>query len=106
MSKQLEQMSDPVAWRMADQEKKQQEAAAEEEQFIERFNRFVRTIADFSSHYNTSHTIDLKKIKALKKAWRNLEKSNAWFKIDENGETNPVERKNAALDGKNLPRDR
>ncbi len=106
MSKQMEQKSDPVATSLAEQEKKRREAAIDERQFMDRFNRFVRTIADFSSHYNTNHTIDLKRIKALKKAWRNLESSNAWFKIDENGVTDPDERKNAVLPSNNPSRER
>ena len=106
MSKQMEQKSDPVATRLAEQERKRREAAIDERQFIDRFNRFVRTIADFSTHYNTNHTVDLKGIKELKKAWRNLEKSNAWFKIDENGGVDSDERKNASLPGNNLSMER
>jgi hypothetical protein len=106
MSKRMEQESDPVATRLAKQEKKRREAAMDEEQFVDRFNRFVRTIADFSIHYNTNHTVDLKRIKALKKAWRNLEKTNAWFKIDENGGVDSSEPKNTALPSNNLSMER
>jgi hypothetical protein len=61
----------------------QQDAAFEEHQFVSRFNRLIRALVEFSEHYNKDHSVNLKKIKAVKKAWRDLEKTDSWFKLDE-----------------------
>lgn len=53
-----------------------------EQQFVGRFNRLLQVLQDFASHYNANHAIDLKRIKAVKRAWRDLENSEAWFKQD------------------------
>lgn len=51
----------------------------EEREFINRFNSLVDALRDFSSTCNAGHTIDVKKVTALRKAWRQLEKSD-WFR--------------------------
>jgi hypothetical protein len=38
----------------------------------------MAALSDFSSSYNSSHTVNVKKVKAVEKAWRELEKSS-WF---------------------------
>lgn len=55
-------------------------AALEQKRFEENFNRLTLTLVGFADQYNHTHTIDVKKIRAVKKAWRDLEKSEAWFK--------------------------
>jgi len=58
------------------------EAAYEEQQFANKFNDLVERLREFAEQYN-HHVVDLKKIKALKKAWRDFEKTDAWFRLDE-----------------------
>jgi len=58
------------------------EAVYEEQQFANKFNHLLDTLRDFANQYN-HHVIDVKKLKALKKAWRDLEKTDAWFRLDE-----------------------
>jgi hypothetical protein len=57
------------------------EALYEEHQFSQRFNKLVFALQSFSETYNSGHVIDVKRVKAIKKAWRELEKSD-WFKPD------------------------
>jgi hypothetical protein len=57
------------------------ESRYEEHQFAERFNKLVLALHGFSETYNSGHVIDVKRVKAIKKAWRELEKSD-WFKPD------------------------
>ena len=58
------------------------EAKYEEQQFVNKFNNLLDTLRDFADQYN-HHVVDVKKLKALKKAWRDLEKTDAWFRLDE-----------------------
>ena len=57
------------------------EGLYEEHQFSQRFNKLVFALQSFSDTYNSGHVIDVKRVKAIKKAWRELEKSD-WFKPD------------------------
>jgi hypothetical protein len=57
------------------------ESLYEEHQFAQRFNKLVLTLQSFSETYNSGHVIDVKRVKAIKKAWHELEKSD-WFKSD------------------------
>jgi len=58
------------------------ESAYEERQFVNKFNHLLDTLKEFADQYN-HHKVDLKKIKALKKAWRDLEKTDGWLRLDE-----------------------
>lgn len=58
------------------------EAKYEEQQFVNKFNNLLNTIREFTDQYN-HHVVDLKKLKAMKKAWRDLERTDAWFRLDE-----------------------
>jgi len=58
------------------------ESNYEEQQFVSKFNNLMATLSEFAVQYNR-HVIDLKKVKALKKAWRDLEKTDAWFRLDQ-----------------------
>jgi hypothetical protein len=51
----------------------------EEQEFIHRFNGLVDALRDFSATYKAGRTINAKKVKAVRKAWRQLEKSE-WFR--------------------------
>ena len=55
------------------------EAAYEEHEFAKRFNALISALSDFASGYNADHTMNIKKVKAIEKAWRKLEKSE-WFR--------------------------
>jgi len=58
------------------------EAKYEEQQFVNKFNNLLSTLREFAEQYN-HHVVDVKKLKAMKKAWRDLEKTDAWFRLDE-----------------------
>jgi hypothetical protein len=55
------------------------EADYEEHEFAKRFNALITALSDFASSYNAGHTMNVKKVKAIEKAWRKLEKSE-WFR--------------------------
>lgn len=69
------QQNDEVSW----EEAERREAAYQEQQFIEKFNNLVKALTDFGATYNEGGTIDVKKVEAVKKAWRELEKADSWF---------------------------
>src|SRR5580698_2402609 len=46
------------------------EADDEDAQFAKRFNALAAALTDFASNYNSAHTIDVKKVRAVEKAWR------------------------------------
>ena len=53
-------------------------AAYEEREFIQRLNRVSRALTDFAATYKSGQ-VDLKKVKALRKALHELETSE-WFR--------------------------
>lgn len=57
-------------------------AVYEEQQFVKKFNRLLNAMREFADQYN-HHAVDLKKVKALKKAWHDLEKTDGWMRLDE-----------------------
>jgi len=65
-------------------------AAIEEHQFVSRFNHLIRTLIEFSDHYNKDQSVNIKKIKAVKKAWHDLEKTDSWFRLDERESSDPL----------------
>jgi hypothetical protein len=56
------------------------DAATEQKRFVDSFNRLNETLVDFANQYNQNHTVDVKKVRAMKKAWRELEKNEPSFK--------------------------
>ena len=54
------------------------EAVLEEHEFVRRFNNLFSALLTFASNYNTGHVIDAKRAKAVRKALRDLERSE-WF---------------------------
>ena len=56
------------------------QARFQEREFIQRFNDLVTAMGKFSQKYRSEHVIDIKKVESIKKAYRNLEKSDPWFK--------------------------
>ncbi len=59
------------------EEEDRSEAVLEEHEFVRRFNNLFSALRNFASNYNV-HVIDAKKAKAVRKALRELEKSE-WF---------------------------
>jgi hypothetical protein len=56
-----------------------QQAKYEEDEFVERLNRLLSALRDFSSTYNSEHVINVKKVKEVRRALHELQKS-AWFR--------------------------
>jgi hypothetical protein len=59
------------------QEEDRSEAVLKEHEFVRRFNDLFSALLDFASNYN-GRVIDAKRAKAVRKALRDLEKSE-WF---------------------------
>jgi len=58
------------------------EAQREEEQdFARRFNVLMGAQREFSATYNSGQVIDVRKVRAVRKAWAELEKSG-WFRAE------------------------
>ncbi len=53
-----------------------------ERRFEVKFNGVAHALEDFGKTWNRSHTIDPAKAKKIDKAWRELEKADAWFDPD------------------------
>jgi hypothetical protein len=53
-------------------------AKYEEQELFRRFNRLAEALTEFSKTYNSLGVIDVKKVKAIRKAMHDLEKSD-WF---------------------------
>lgn len=53
----------------------------QEQDFARQFNGLVVALREFSVTYNSGHVIDVKKAKAVRKAWVELEKSG-WFRAE------------------------
>src|SRR5580658_5623025 len=55
---------------------RRREAQYEEQELLRRVNGLATALTDFSSTYSSRHVIDVKQIKAIRKALRELEKSD------------------------------
>lgn len=55
--------------------------AEQENDFTKSLNTLLAALHDFSATYNSGHVIDVKKVKAVRKAWEELEKSG-WFRSE------------------------
>jgi hypothetical protein len=60
-----------------------EQQADEEKDFTKRLNRLEGALRDFSTTYNSGHVVDVKKVKAVRKAWVGLEKTG-WFRGEKN----------------------
>jgi hypothetical protein len=56
-----------------------QQAKYEESEFVKRVDNLLTALRDFSSNYNGGKVVDVKKVKEVRKALHDLEKS-AWFR--------------------------
>src|SRR6266852_275689 len=72
---QISQAADAAA--MAEAQRK--DAACHERDFQQKYNRLIHSLLDFGTSYNNGHVMDAKKIKAVREAWKELEKTD-WFK--------------------------
>jgi hypothetical protein len=54
-------------------------ATARDEEFVGKFNKLINTLMDFADAYRDGKAIDVKKAQAVRKAWLDLEKSEALF---------------------------
>jgi hypothetical protein len=79
LSQELERRSSEAPVKAAER----REAAFRERQFAGKFNDLMKSLLDFADHYNSEHTMDLKRIKQVKRAWRDLEKTDTWFRIED-----------------------
>jgi hypothetical protein len=68
-------LGDPVAAGEA----RRREAKYEEQELLRRVNGLATALTDFSNTYSSRHVIDVKQIKAIRKALRELEKSD-WLR--------------------------
>jgi len=59
--------------------KAQREAALESYFFAQKFNKLVHQLKEFADDYNTG-AVNAKKVKAIQKAWEDLQKTDGWFK--------------------------
>ena len=53
--------------------------AARDEAFVGKFNKLINQLMDFADSYRDGKAIDVKKAQAVRKAWLELEKSEAVF---------------------------
>jgi len=79
MFQQMEQRTAGMRARQAEK----RETAFRERQFVDKYNNLIKSLLDFADHYNSEHTLNLKRIKQVKKAWRDLEKTDTWFRIED-----------------------
>ena len=66
---------------LSNEEPFQNDAVYEEQQFVRRVNNLMDALVNFSFTYKTSHVIDIKRVNAVRRALREMEKSD-WFKPD------------------------
>jgi hypothetical protein len=55
------------------------EAAIREYFFAQKFNKLINKLKKFTTDYNAGK-VDARTVSELKKAWRNLEKDDGWFR--------------------------
>ncbi len=51
----------------------------QEQEFVGRFNELASALEAFSHSYKSDHVINVKKVEAIRKAYRKLEKADPWF---------------------------
>ncbi len=57
-------------------------AASREQEFVGKFNKLINTLIVFADAYRDGKAIDIKKAQAVRKAWAELEKTEAFFQGD------------------------
>jgi len=61
------------------EENSKQFAAARDEELVGKFNKLINTLMDFADAYKDGKAADVKKAQAVRRAWLELEKSEAIF---------------------------
>jgi len=69
---------------VTDSEDAHKQAAARARQFQYSFNHLLETLRSFADTYNADGAVNIKQVNAIKKAWRDLESSDPWFKLNKN----------------------
>ncbi len=64
------------------QREQRRQLEAKEQEFVQRFNRLAEAMEAFSHNYKETHSIDLKQVKSIREAYRKLQQSDPWFRID------------------------
>src|SRR5712692_5288489 len=54
-------------------------AVSREQEFVGKFNKLINTLIVFADAYRDGKAIDVKKAQAVRKAWAELEKTEAFF---------------------------
>lgn len=76
-------MERALAWSQAPENDSAKKAAAcQERRFTASFNHLKNALDDFADAYNQGR-LDVKKIEEIKKAWRDLENSEARFRLEQ-----------------------
>ena len=57
-------------------------AAVQDRLFVEKFNKLINTLMDFSDDYKIRQSINVKKARAVRAAWSELQESEALFRDD------------------------
>ena len=65
----------------ADAQAQEADHKLERTAFEQKYNNLVHSLLDFSLTYNNGQTMDVKKIKAIQKAWKELSKTDS-FRTD------------------------
>jgi hypothetical protein len=73
------ELESSVARMQLEREALRQQAKYEEDEFVKRVNNLLSVLRDLSSTYNGGHVVNVKRIKEMRKALHDLEKS-AWFR--------------------------
>ncbi len=63
---------------LVEQDREKQETAVRRYDFARKFNRLILLLQQFSDEYN-SGKVNIKRVKAVQKAWRDLEREEGWF---------------------------
>jgi hypothetical protein len=66
-----------------DRESARKAAECQAQRFATTFNRLKKALNEFADTYNQG-VLDLKKIEEVKKAWRDLENTEARFRLEKN----------------------
>jgi len=54
--------------------------AARDQEFVGKFNKLINRLMEFADTYKDGKTLDIKKAQAIRRAWLELEKSEAIFR--------------------------
>ena len=79
MHQQMDRRKSAPVMSLSEQSAKQ-EAAYREYMFVNRFNKFLKSMRKFIDGYNAG-TVDAKAVKEVRKAWQQVEK-DGWFRQD------------------------